>query len=211
VLNTACSGGYVNDLMECTADASGALTWQLPPYCCEKPYNVCTLTDVTCLNGKRVYENGDSPTEGCPLERPAVGDACAPGANGAPTCGYPCALGTGWSVASCKSVGKQHAFLFDAACAGDCSKELAALGDFVQQSSQCNTAADCKIVYAVCPPIAEHCSGAVYLNTSADLGQWNALSQAYDSCHQGGGFGCALCDGLPPPPACQDGVCVPGP
>jgi hypothetical protein len=77
---------------------------------------------------------------------------------------------------------------------------------------QCEGSTDCTAFTSSCSLGAQHCSGAVYVNTDTDLDELQALDDAIQECasESQNEWECAPCDEPAPAAVCNgDGFCVP--
>jgi len=108
-------------------------------------------------------------------------------------------MGATWSVSGfCAS--------FDGGMS-DCSAQLEKLVSFASANKSCSADADCTILNGECSQGADFCDGSFYVNRFTDSVTWNALVQELWSCYTQTGFGCAICDAIPPAPMCVSGLC----
>jgi hypothetical protein len=184
--------------------------WQIPQQACSNPYDSCPGTSINCWGGYWTIPEGTNPPPPCPEKKPVPGDVCTSFGFGPPTCGYPCEEGSGWTVGTCSYWAEPY-WTFDGTCKSDCSNHDAHLLEFIQQNKQCEKPEDCQIIYPPCTLTQEHCSGAFYVNKNMDTAQYSMLTSELNACHmkKGGGEGCALCDGIPPPATCESNMCKP--
>jgi hypothetical protein len=205
------SGSYTFDF---TCGGPAGSTWTINQNECGFEFDSCPGTDVMCRGGTWQIWQGTNPPPPCPDVKPKPGDhTCYQSFGGAATCGYRCEGGDGWTIGSCYGfVGGNGSWLYDGACAGDCSMKERAIDDYLQAHRSCNSDADCQIVYSSCAVTAQHCSGAFYVSKGIDMSEWNALNQTLSDCATSpdGAWSCTACNGIPPPPACSGGQCVPG-
>lgn len=88
---------------------------------------------------------------------------------------------------------------FPAAC-----ETLTAAIESVHAKKSCTTSADCVVVEPGCFSSREHCSGAFYVNTSADVSTIESLFDSSTSCENDA----PCCTALPTAPACVSGWCT---
>lgn len=174
---------------------------------CSNPHDFCPGTKIACYGDTWGIWGGTNPPPPCPELAPEPGSACTPSGWGYATCGYPCEDGSGWTVGSCEYY-LDPIWVFDGACAGDCSPAEGKLLKAISEAKACERDADCQTVMTSgCSIRAEHCSGAFYVNRSADLAELEALNEAHVACL---GSSCNTCLAMPPAPACISGLCAPG-
>jgi hypothetical protein len=86
-----------------------------------------------------------------------------------------------------------------------CATESRALTDFIAGNKSCATDADCRSGLNVgCGITEDDCTGAVYVNTRADLAAFEALRTDFFECTGG----CSHCKRVNSGPACVDGGCT---
>jgi len=89
-----------------------------------------------------------------------------------------------------------------------CEDEDAAMRTFLADNKACTADADCQTRYVGCDISEDGCTGAVYVNASADLATFEAIRTAYYQCAPEAP-NCALCERASPPPGCIAGTCQP--
>jgi hypothetical protein len=221
--SVTCQSGAVDLTFTCKPDGSSVVLWSVVPEACSFPQDTCAGTPTYCTGTSWATRPPANPPPlcglGCPETKPAPGDArCLDcnefcGCSGA-SCGYRCPSGEGWTVGAAYSAGSEcttGVWLFDGACAGDCSQEERALADYAQANKACATAADCIVLKSSCAFTKQSCGGAFYVNASTDAAKWNEYDAALSACaaEPASGFSCATCTAIDPEPDCVLGRCVP--
>ncbi len=177
------------------------------------PFDSCEGGDfqVQCRGGAwgPLGAGGDGPAP-CPSTRPDLGSDCRFSRfTGSPSCGYRCANGTGWTVASCDGASPSR-WLFDGACPDDCSTYDCALRDYVATHQECTTDTDCSVVDSVCSIVGGGCGSEFLLGASGDLAEFTRLDDELTACGLSSSlpWTCASCDVAPATAICLEGVCA---
>jgi Kunitz/Bovine pancreatic trypsin inhibitor domain len=89
-----------------------------------------------------------------------------------------------------------------------CEDEDSALRTFLADNKACAVDTDCQTQQVGCGIAEDGCTGAVYINTSADLGAFEAHRAAFLQCTLGEPS-CVVCERVSLPPACIAGTCQP--
>ena len=189
------------------------------------PEGVTPCGGTRCLPGQSCCNPScgicTSPGEGCVAKE--CGGECAPmDAQGEGSCLL--GLGVMWDGLACVSIGgcscvgadcarvaptveqceSAHAACDDPGCAN----EQRALLSFIDANKACASAADCGSESVGCGVNEDDCTGAVYMNTGADLTAFGSLRTAYlecvgtdNSCH-------GRCARFDSPADCIEGRCL---
>jgi hypothetical protein len=177
----------------------------------------CASLEESCCNAS--CGACSLPGEGCAISN--CSGACAPmDAQGEGDCGMQ--LGYKWdgqacvSICGCSCVGgdcsrlvsslDQCASAHDECTDPGCGDEQRALLDFINANKACSSAADCRSERVGCGITEDDCTGAVYLNTQADLASFGPLRDQYRAC-LGDRPNCATCARFDADADCIGGRC----
>ncbi len=189
--------------------------WSLEPVPCEHPFEFCNGGDqeVICIDQLWTLSSTMDLPPPCPTAKPIPGDSCVYSQfSGPPSCGYHCDDGEGWTVGGCLGYLKPDVWVFDGACARDCSATDKALSDYAIDHRRCATDDDCMQFVSQCALTRTHCSGAFYFNREADMGTIAMLESTLADCAASASdvWTCSSCSEGPPEPVCREGRCKPG-
>lgn len=134
-------------------------------------------------------------------------------------------LGFKWDGAECKGIGGCQCSgsacdeLFSTAdecaaayssCSKACESEQATVAEYLAQFTTCELDTDCQNLTVPCTGKAADCTGSFYVNNSVDQDKLKQLQRELNECVNGDPeMSCPVCLMLPPPPACNEGVCGP--
>lgn len=179
---------------------------------CENAFESCLGGDaqVRCMGGswELLGGGGDGPLD-CPVTPPVELSDCPYSLYSGPAvCGYPCPDSDRFTVATCVFPAGPR-WLYDGACDGHCGGLDQALFGYLMMHDECTDDDDCTTVSSSCSSFAEHCSGAIAVNSSIDEATFADLDAALSSCASNvDTWDCARCDALPPSPRCVNGRCA---
>jgi hypothetical protein len=202
----ACTGGD----RELTYRCGEGERWRVDTEC-DRDLEVCGsgATQAQCLGGRWYVPTPAADRAPCPIEKPAAGSRCQFGKVWSTSCGYPCASG-GWTIAMCEF----GIWLFDAACADDCSSAQRELLTLVTTSRECAVDADCSWHQSSCSVYpgtnGEACPGLVPVGR-IDQDKLLELDAKLTGCAEasGGAWPCATpCRDPLPTLSCKRGVCA---
>jgi hypothetical protein len=176
----------------------------------------CPPMEARCVGGLwsgSISSCNPPPPPLCPSTPPNHRDPCMLNpCSGVPywECNYgACLDGTPQVVARCDSSGwaVSHNSCPSVDGGGVCEPLERQLVELADANRGCQLTSDCRTVLGLCANAADYCDGSFFVNKNIDIDKWNNLANELQSCIYGTGAGCAICDGIPPAPACIGGKC----
>jgi hypothetical protein len=175
----------------------------------------CPSSNATCTSRQWVSFGASCnppPPPPCPSYPPVDGSSCGIGdpCSGTSYCAWgACPDGTPAVTGRCDGSWwdvEQRCGSADGDVS-NCSSQLDNVVAFASANKGCAVNADCTSFYGACAEGADYCDGSFYVNRFTDAAKWQALVDDLWTCYSQSGIGCAVCDGIPPAPACVGGVC----